>query len=234
MIDISCIMPCWTLNDQIQKMTENAIESVSGTPLIIIDNASPQGGGYLRSKADMYIRNKENLGFARAVNQGIKLAQTRYVAIVSTDTRVSPNWREVADQVFAEHTDTFSVHFRMTDYDVPFTYGDKTFYEGRERWCTAAFFILDREKQLFFDENYFNSFDDWDLFYRAHLVGYKLAYTNKAVYQHAHSFTQKFVGFKGTDENKAYFIKKHGIDPNELLAQTYPEQMKEDYYGGFI
>jgi GT2 family glycosyltransferase len=225
-------MPAWTINDQVQKMTENAIESINDTPLIIIDNASPQGGGYLRSKADVYVRNKENLGFAKAVNQGIKLAQTRHVAVVSTDVRVSANWKDVAEEVFKD-SDVFSTHFKMINYDKQFESGDMTAYIGMERWCTAAFFVLDREKGLLFDEDYFNSFEDWDLFYRAHKEGYKTAYTNKASYQHAHSFTQQFVGFKGSERNREIFTKKHGVDPDELLAQTYPEQMKVNYWEGF-
>lgn len=229
MIDI--VIPAWTLNDQVQRMTENAIGSVEGKRLIIVDNASPQGGGYLRSKATTYVRNNENLGFAKAVNQGIKLATSRYVAILSTDVRVSPNWEEVALKTF--DPTTFSVHFRMTDYDIPFGYGTNSWSSGKERWCTAAFFVLDKEKGLLFDERFFNSFEDWDLFHRARLRAFKTIYTNKASYQHAHSFTQKFIGFKGTDENKELFKKIHGEYPDDLLFRKYPEQVQEDYLKGF-
>lgn len=231
-MNITAVMPCLTLNEQILTLTANAIDSIGSTPLIAIDNASPMGGGWLRRLAKTYVRNRENLGFAKAVNQGIKLAQTRYVAVVSTDTVVSPNWMKVAEQVFSE-PDTFSCHFRMTNYNVPFVYGDKIVYTGKERWCTAAFFVLDKEKDLFFDENFFNSFEDWDLFLRARKLGYKTAYTDRASFQHNHSFTQKFTEFKGTNENRAYFTKKHGKDPDELLAQMYPEQVSKDYYAGF-
>lgn len=231
MLDVTCVMPAWTINDQVQKMTENAIDSIQGAPLIIIDNASPQGGGYLRSKADVYVRNKENKGFAKAVNQGIRLAQTRYVAVVSTDVRLSPNWREVAEEVFS--VETFSVHFRMTDYDVPFQYGNQIVPEGKERWCTAATFVLDREKGLLFDEDYFNSCEDWDLFYRAHQKGFKTVYTDKACFQHHHSFTQQFVGFPKTEQNKEIFKEKHGEYPDDLFAKTFPEQLKVPYWEGF-
>lgn len=233
MNDISVVIPAWTLNDQVQKMTENAIESIGDVLLTIIDNASPQGGGYLRSKADTYVRNKENLGFAKAVNQGIKLAQTRYVAVVSTDVRLSPNWREVAEEVFkASPPFPFSVHFRMTNYDVPFAYGKTTTAE-KARWCTAAFFILDKEKNLLFDEDYFNSCEDTDLFYRARQKGLKQIYTDRACYQHAHSFTQQFVGFTGSEQNKEIFKSKHGEYPDILVAKELGAQMAVDYWKGF-
>lgn len=231
MSDITVVMPCYTINEEVQKLTEQAIESVGEGPRILIDNASPMGGGYLRSRADIYVRNFQNLGFAKACNQGIKLSQTRYVAIVSTDVRVSPNWREVAREVFKE--DVYSCHFRMTNYDVPFQMGNLISYTSRERWCTAAFFVLDKEKDLLFDENFFNSFEDWDLLFRARKAGFITAYTNIASFQHMHSFTQKSLGFPKTNENREYFTKKHGIDPDELLAKEYPEQMKVNYWEGF-
>jgi GT2 family glycosyltransferase len=229
---ITVVIPCWILNEQILELTTNCIDSLGDVFLIIIDNASPMGGGYLREKADLYVRNKENLGFAKAMNQGIKLAKTKYVALVSNDTRPSPNWQEVAREVL-DKPDTFSCHFRMTNYDVPFVYGNETLYKGKERWCTAAFFVINKKYNLFFDEDYFNSFEDWDLAYRVTQRGWHTAYTNKACFQHHHSFTQKFVGFKGSDENRKIFIKKHGKDPDELLAELYPEQVKQDYYEGF-
>jgi len=242
MLDISVVSPLWLINQDCLDLTKEAVASVGDVPLILVDNASPLGGGYLRSIADTYIRNKENLGFAKAVNQGIKLAQTRYVAILSNDVRVSPNWREVADQAFSANTDAFSVHFRMTDYDVPFAYGDQIVPTGKERWCTAAFFILDTENVmcdelnpdgLYFDETFFNSYEDWDLFMRARELGYQTVYTDKACYQHMHSFTQKLVGFPKTEKNKEYFIKKHGEDPDVKFARLYPEQVAQDYMEGW-
>lgn len=232
MFECSVVIPAWTLNDEVQKMTENAIESIAGTPLIIVDNASPQGGGYLRSKADIYVRNKENLGFAKAVNQGIKLARTRYVAIVSTDVRVSPEWKEAAEGVFSTNN-TFSCHFRMINYDEPLKIGHETSFIGKERWCTAAFFVLDKEKNLLFDEDFFNSYEDWDLLFRAREAGYHTAYTDKACYQHAHSFTQKFVGFPKTSENKEIFKRKHGGYAEDLFAKQYPDQVAKPYWEGF-
>ncbi len=204
MLDVSIVQPAWILNEDCLQLTRESLTGMENFPLILVDNASPVGGGFLRSKADVYIRNKVNLGFAKAVNQGIRLAKTRYVAILSNDVRVSFNWADVAEEVLrGDPSDsTFSVHFRMTDYDVPFVYGNQIAQQGRERWCTAAFFVLDRQKELYFAEDYFNSFEDWDLFYRARHEGYKTAYTDKACYQHKHSFTQKLVGFPKTDEKR--------------------------------
>ncbi len=232
MLDVSAVMPVWMLNQACYDITVEALDSIGDVPKILIDNASPTGGGYLRSRADIYVRNKENLGFAKAVNQGIKLAKTRYVAVVSNDVRVSPNWREVAEKVFKNPL-VFSCHFRMTDYDVPFVGGTTTAFQGKERWCTAAFFVLDKEKGLMFDERFFNSFEDYDLFKRSRETGYYNAYTDKACYQHKHSFTQKLVGYPKTDENKELFKQIHGEYADILFAKEFPEQMKVDYQEGW-
>ena len=229
---IQAILPAYTLNEEIQKVTEEAIKSIGDVPLVVVDNASPMGGGWLRSQATTYVRNSQNLGFAKAVNQGIKLATTRYVAVVSNDIVASPNWQEVALEVLSDAS-TFSCHFRMINYGRPFAYGDEVSYTGRERWCTAAFFVLDREKGLFFDEDFFNSFEDYDLLLRARKLGYENAYTSKACFQHHHSFTQRFTGFKGTDQNKELFKKKHGEYADILFAKEFPEQMEKGYWEGF-
>lgn len=232
MDEITVVMPAYTINEEVWKLTENALDSIGEGPLIIIDNASPMGGGYLRSKATTYVRNDTNLGFAKACNQGIKLAQTKYVAICSTDVRVSPNWRQVALEVLQEPT-VYSCHFRMTNYHVSFKYGNTTAYTGKERWCAIAFFVFDREKALLFDEEFFNSYEDWDLMTRVRKQGYKTAYTNKACFQHNHSFTQKYLGYPGTQENKELFKKKHGGYAEDLFALEFPDQMAVDYQKGF-
>ena len=233
MNDFTVIMPCYIVNEELGKLTENAIQSFQQTHLIIIDNASPVGGGYLRFEADTYIRNQENLGYAKAVNQGLKLANTEYVAIANNDIRVSPNWKEVAKEVLSEK-DVYSCHFRMTDYDTPFEYGNSVIYRGKERWCHGSFYVIKGEP-LLLDESYLNSYDDWDLFHRVRMSGKKQAYTDKACFQHKHSTTQQLIPEREENDrkNKEYFREKWGDYAENLFAKEFPKQMKEDYQKGW-
>lgn len=233
MIDV--IMPVWIINEELRVLTMQAIQSLGKANLIIVDNGSSLGGGYLRSVADIYIRNKENLGYARAVNQGLKLSKNEIKAIVNNDTRVSPNWQEVAKEVF-EDDNVYSCHFRMTDYDVPFTYGDQIFIGGRERWCSSSFFVIKAWKPQLYDENYFNTYEDWDMWYRIRESGWKQAYTNKASYQHHHSFTQKLIPEREANDlkNKEYFKQKYGGYAEDLFAKQFPDQMAENYQEGML
>ena len=229
------IMPVWIINEELRVLTMQAIQSLGKVNLIIIDNGSPLGGGYLRSVADIYIRNKKNLGYAKAVNQGIKLSKNEIKAISNNDIRVSPNWQEVAKEVF-EDDNVYSCHFRMTDYETPFTYGDQIFIGGRERWCSSSFFVIKSWTPQLYDENFLNSYEDWCYWKQIRESGWKQAYTNKASYQHHHSFTQKLIPEREVNDlkNKEYFKKKFGVYAEEDFAKQFPDQMAENYQEGML
>ncbi|MSU63938.1 MAG: glycosyltransferase [Pedosphaera sp.] len=65
--------------------------------IVVVDNGSTDGtadflkaeeaAGRLRA-----ILNSENMGFARACNQGAKVAQGKYVLLLNNDTEVQPGW----------------------------------------------------------------------------------------------------------------------------------------------
>ena len=227
------IIPCWLITEQLKELTQNTVNSLGETELIIVDNGSPLGGGYLREIADVYIRNKENLGYAKAVNEGLRLCdQGELVAVANNDIRVSEGWQKIAEEIMQDPL-VMSVHFKMIPYNEPFSLGDKVWITGKERWCTNSFFVM-RNCGLF-DENFLNSYDDWDLHYRMYQKGFKTAYTNKASYQHMDSFTQQFVPDRNENDikNKEYFVKKHGDLPEKLWEKMFPLQMSEDYRGGF-
>src|SRR5688572_12712689 len=62
--------------------------------VIIVDYGSKDGSpDALAEKfpSVTLVRNQANLGFARAVNQGIALAQGRYLCLLNNDARLSPD-----------------------------------------------------------------------------------------------------------------------------------------------
>ena len=238
---INVIMPVYILNERTLVLTENAIMSL-GKPedifLVIVDNASTCGVDYLKDRADDYIQNKENLGYAKAVNQGIRSfidSPQKLIAIANNDIRVSPNWREVTRRVLKD-PEIYSCHFRMTDYEIPFKYGRRIVKTGMERWCTGSFFVIDiTDGPFFFDERFFNSYDDWDYSYRVREQGLFTTYTDMACYQHHHSWTQQQIPEREENDKKnaEYFKEKHGNYAEDLFKNMYPDQMEMDYLGGF-
>ena len=227
------IMPVFNVDEQFVNLTDLAIQSLRPCEMVIVDNASTVGTGSLREWADVYVRNKNNIGYAKAVNQGLKLCNKgELLAIANNDIRVSPGWEKVAMEIMKDEK-VASVHFTMLPYDQPFNLGDKVWITGKERWCTGSFFVIRNE--WLFDEGYLNSYDDWDINFRKYQLGYKTAYTNKAQYQHMNSFTQQIMPEREAinEKNRQYFIKKHGSEPETLWQEMFPEQMAQDYQGGF-
>lgn len=231
---IPVIMPVFNIDEQFVNLTDLAIQSIKPEPLVIVDNASTVGAGSLREWADIYIRNKTNLGYAKAVNQGLRLCSSdEFVCVANNDIRVSGGWEQVAFDIFREDPLVASVHFKMIPYDEPFNFGDKIWKTGKERWCTGSFFVM--RNSWSFDGEYLNSYDDWDLHLRMYRANYKTAYTNKAQYQHMNSFTQFIIPQREEidKKNREYFIKKHGDTPENIWQKMFPDQMSQDYQGGF-
>lgn len=95
MIDISVIIVTWNSADEIIKCVGSVIEASNGinTELIIIDNNSADNSfalvnniGFQKLNA---VQNSENLGYTKAINQGIKLSTGKYVLLLNPDTVLS-------------------------------------------------------------------------------------------------------------------------------------------------
>jgi glycosyltransferase involved in cell wall biosynthesis len=224
------IMPVWHKDPDLVTLTENAINSLreNDVKITIIDNGSSYGGGQLRQWADEYVRNPVNLGYAKAVNQGLKLHMDELVAVVNNDIRVSKNWIDVANEIMKDPL-VCSVHFRMIPYDQPWNPGNETWISGKERWCSSSFFVV-RGGQLY-DEHFLNTYDDWDYWKTWRGKGFKQAYTNKAEYQHADSSTvNRMEKHEVTNiENREYFKKKWKEYPELDFERSFPEQLKQPW-----
>ena len=234
---MTVILPCWIINEELLQLTKSAIESFGKVELIIVDNASPLGGGYLRSVASIYIRNSENLGYAKAVNQGLKLSKTKLTAVANNDIVVSPNWQEIVEEIVKNNIKVGSVHPRMIDYSMPFEYGASSVLTGKERWCTGSFFVLNRNGNGYqlYNEKFLNSYDDWDYFKRIRSAGFYTVYTDKACFRHQHSFSQQFVleRDENNKRNAEIFKEMWGDTAENLFTKEFPDQMKQDYREGF-
>lgn len=235
---ISVIMPCFNTSQEIYLLTQQAIESIkqNEVELIIIDNGSTFAPGYLKQQADVYLKNQFNHGYPYAVNQGIVAAKGDILAIANNDIRVPKNIFFVGESVLLDPK-VGSVHFKMLPYNEPFTYGDKVWLTGRERWCTSSFFMIKREAAIFYDEQYeFGGYDDWDYWHQVrHLNGWMTAYTNRSCYQHWGSWTLSQIpeNLKSTN-NREYFKSKFGHYPEDIWQLKYPDQMKANYLEGFL
>jgi GT2 family glycosyltransferase len=102
----SIIIPVYLNSYPVFHYTGHCIGSIrehtdrAKTPyeIIFVQNGSREIGGVVEEFDKIYcekfISNKENLGYAKAVNQGIRIAEGEYIAIINNDTMVFDHWLE--------------------------------------------------------------------------------------------------------------------------------------------
>lgn len=235
---LSVIMLMYNITEQLAELTKTAIDSINFSvkdkQFIMVDNNSAYGASYARSEVDLYVRHKINTGYTGGVNTGLALAKGDFICIANNDIKVSPNWWEVAQEIFKDPT-VGTVHFRMDGYDEVRALGNQTFIGGKERWCHASFYVIRREAIP--EGNYFEGYtaggyDDYDFFYRMRINGWKQAYTNKALFQHLDSSTYNLMDAMegGRSErdvlNRELYKQRHGEYPDIQFAKLFPEQME--------
>ena len=75
------------------KSVENALDGIEGDIFVIDNNSSDGSVEYIRERFPKVhiIANKENLGFARANNQAIRMTDAEYILLLNPDTVVYEN-----------------------------------------------------------------------------------------------------------------------------------------------
>ena len=94
---ISVVIPIYLLDPDLLKITDECIESLRVTgkddyELIIVDNNSPIPKQY---KADIYIKNKTNLGNGVAWKQGMRVATGDYILLSDNDVIFNHGWQKM-------------------------------------------------------------------------------------------------------------------------------------------
>jgi len=93
LIDLSIIIVNWNTRDYLLGCLRSVFlsENSPSREVIVIDNGSQDGSGteVKRLFPEIHlIANEENLGFAKATNQGLILASGRYLLLLNPDTEV--------------------------------------------------------------------------------------------------------------------------------------------------
>ena len=88
--------------------------------VIIVDNGSQdESVEYIQQNYPEFklIENKENLGFATAVNQGIKASMSEYIFLLNNDTELDLNCISNLLKCIEKDENIFAVSSRMIQYD---------------------------------------------------------------------------------------------------------------------
>ena len=185
--------------------------------VIIVDNGSTDGTkeflGELKGDVQV-IQNEENLGFAKACNQGAQAARGKYLVFLNNDTIPQAQWLNPLVSEVDEHPEVGIVGSKLLYADgsvqhagVIFMRSITTAYHiyrsalstdpgvNQRRVfqaVTAACMLIRRE--LFeeahgFDEAFINGFEDVDLCLKVREKGYQVIYQPRSVVYHLESQT---------------------------------------------
>lgn len=223
MVDIA--IPSWNQSKLAVACLQSIRQHTTDYRLIFVDNGSAPAEfavieTELKRHPHLLVRNHRNLGFVKAVNQGLCLSTAEYVVLLNNDTEVAPGWIEKLQAPFADSR-VGAVGPVTTTTDC---------WQGREpvqpgyRLISAtsmlAFFCVMFSRQCINDVGLLDeSFgvglaDDDDYCRRIHDEGYHLALAQDLLIVHHHRSTFKQLYSSDqidamTQQGRDLFYRKH-------------------------
>jgi len=91
--DVSIIVASWNTRELLAACLRSVAQEDIGAEVLVVDNASTDGSPEMLRREFGYVHlvaNEENLGFARANNQGLRASRGRHVLLLNSDTVVQP------------------------------------------------------------------------------------------------------------------------------------------------
>lgn len=195
--------------------------------IIIVDNGSTDDSHIYFSQF-ISIRNSHNLGFAAAVNQGIKAAKNNYVLLLNNDIILDKNWFKNVTDAINENpqaacfcgTILNKAGDEVESQGVSFEWSGKCLQNKQHPagivWGSSGAAVVYKKDILssigLFDERYFAYIEDVDVAFRLHKNGYQTILVPQAIAYHLGGGTSNKMGnfrAKQTFKNWLYFIFKN-------------------------
>lgn len=238
---VSVIIPNYNGSKFIEVCIDSLLkQTYSNFEIIVVDNASQDNSCKLIKEKYHQIKVIElekNYGFSKAVNIGIRSANSKYVVLLNNDTELDKCWLAELISLMENDYKIFSCCSKMLMYDRRNIIDDAgdfytilgwTIKRGlgqNNKYHTKSSKVFSScggaaiyRKELFdkigyFDENFFAYLEDVDVSYRANINGYKNWYCSRAIVYHIGSATSgsKYNKFKVrfSARNNVYVIHKN-------------------------
>ena len=121
-IDLSIIIVSWNTKEVLQECLESTFSGLvdCNAEVIVVDNGSNDGSPMMVAKefpAAKLIANTENLGFAAANNQAIRVARGRYILLLNSDTIVLGDVLRESVRYLKEHEEVGVLGCRVLNTD---------------------------------------------------------------------------------------------------------------------
>ena len=206
-----------------ERFLKNFLESLDNDSeyigeVIIIDNGSSDASlDYIKNNTFNFpivlIENKENLGFASAVNQGILKSRNELIFSINNDTEIKKGSIRALMNLITSANDIFSVQAKMLQYnnkelidDVGDEYNllawtkktgenhpSSEYEDVRDIFSSCAGAAMYKKSILdeigLFDDNFFAYMEDVDLAIRSRINGYRNLLCPDAIVYHIGSAT---------------------------------------------
>ncbi len=247
---VSVVIPNWNGIKFVGMCLDSMAHSTfKDFEVIVVDNGSTDGSRELIEEKYPHVRLiklPENMGFARACNEGIKASDAEYICLLNNDIEIDPDWLGELVEGMERHPEcgmgTTKMMF-LDERDVFYNTGD-LFHAwsaggGRGQGEKDAG-QYDREEYVFgacagagiyrrelfenvgiFDEDFFIFAEDVDLNMRSQLQGMKCVYLPKAKVYHIGTAT---VGLYS--DRYVYLCKRNDIF---VLIRNYSLKMYFKY-----
>jgi len=257
-IDLSVIIVSWNTSDYLKRCIHSILENTRhiSFEIIVVDNHSRDGTqGMIREIFPdiLLIENKENLGLARANNQGISQSKGRHILILNSDTYVTENALEAMVRFLDRNEDAGAVNPRTwLDDTCSLEYGVCPLFTPafsaamstplgrftpsiRRNWAASLKLWLD-QKDLQVEALIGACF----MVRRSLLDRYGLLDENLFIYFEDIELSLRLIkkGYKlyiVSDANIVHYLHKSG-SKNEKISQYYFESMRyfyKNYFGSF-
>jgi GT2 family glycosyltransferase len=213
--EISVIVVNWNRREMLRACLKSlAAQQGAEFEIIVVDNGSSDGSLEMlerefREIPVKVIRNRENLGFCAANNQGIREARGRYIALLNNDAEAGPGWLAALRRTFDSEPATGMAASKILVWEDPGRIdkaGHLIYPDGQNRgrgsgepdrgqydqpgealWpdgCAAMYKREMLEQIGGFDEDFFAYADDAELGLRARIAGWRCRYAPDAVVWH--------------------------------------------------
>ena len=206
---MAVVVPSWNTLRFLPRCLDSVREQGVEAELLVVDNGSRDGSvDYLRREEIDHVALPENIGFAAAVNLGVRRTSAGAVLVLNADTALEPGCLGRLIEALEGDATLGGVQPRILQMDDDRIYSagqaltrDGRAFEigmgeaqrpelsrGREVFgvCGAAYLL---RRELFddlggYDETYFSFYEDVDLNVRARIAGWRFEYVPEAVVWH--------------------------------------------------
>jgi len=217
-------MANWNGGDVYKKCLYSLAKiTYSNWELVVVDNGSTDGTTDIsldpkyKIKNSILIKNKTNLGFAPANNQGLEKSNGKYLLLLNNDTLVDEDFLNVMVEKMEKDISIGVLQPKIRMMDTP-SYLDnagsfftrigflhhwgfgkkdgKEFDKEREVFSTKGACMLIRKSvlektQSLFDNDFMSYFEETDFCWRVWLAGYRVIYFPKTEIKHKVGYTIK-------------------------------------------